>query len=226
MNSTTVSSAQICPSILAADLLKLQAQVQQAERGGAARFQVDVMDGVFVPNISFGMPLVAAMRRATDRLLEAHLMIVQPDRYLEAFAQAGADLIIVHQEAATHLDRSIQHIQQLGKKAGVALCPATSVHVLDDIIDQLDLVLIMTVNPGFGGQKFIGYTLRKIEQVRELLDARNPQCEIEIDGGVDLLTIHAAYQAGARVFVAGTSVFGYPAGPEAGVQSLIAAAQG
>ncbi len=222
-----MSTAQICPSILAADFLKLQEQVQAAERGGAARFQVDVMDGVFVPNISFGMPLVAAMRRATTTLLEAHLMIVQPDRYLEEFARAGADLIIVHQEAAAYgLDRSIQHIKQLGKKAGVALCPATPVHVLDEIIEDLDLVLVMTVNPGFGGQKFIGYTLRKIRQMRELLDARHPQCEIEIDGGVDQQTIRAAYEAGARIFVAGTSVFGYAGGPEAGVQSLIKAAQG
>jgi ribulose-phosphate 3-epimerase len=221
-----MSTAQICPSILAADFLKLQEQVQAAERGGAARFQVDVMDGVFVPNISFGMPLVAAMRRATTTLLEAHLMIVQPDRYLDEFAQAGADLIIVHQEAAAHLDRSIQHIKQLGKKAGVAICPATPVHVLDEIIGELDLVLVMTVNPGFGGQKFIGYTLRKIRQLREMWDARNPQCEIEIDGGVERQTIRAAYEAGARVFVAGTAVFGSAGGPEAGVQSLLKAAQG
>jgi ribulose-phosphate 3-epimerase len=221
-----MSTAQICPSILAADLLKLQEQVQAAERGGAARFQVDVMDGVFVPNISFGIPLVAAMRRATTTLLEAHLMIVQPDRYLDEFAQAGADLIIVHQEAAVHLDRSIQHLKQLGKRAGVAICPATPVHVLDEIIDELDLVLVMTVNPGFGGQKFIGYMLRKIQQLREILDVRNSQCEIEIDGGVERNTIRAAYEAGARVFVVGTSVFKYPDGPEAGVQSLIKAAQG
>ena len=154
--NTSPSTAQICPSILAADFLKLQEQVQAAERGGAARFQVDVMDGVFVPNISFGFPLVKAMRRATTTLLEAHLMIVQPERYLDEFAQAGADLIIVHQEAAVHLDRSIQHIKQLGKRAGVAICPATPVHVLDEIIDELDLVLVMTVNPGFGGQEFIG----------------------------------------------------------------------
>jgi len=132
----------------------------------------------------------------------------------------------VHQEAATHLDRSLQHIKQLGKKAGVALCPATPIHVLEEIIEELDLVLIMTVNPGFGGQKFIEYTLRKIRQLREVLDVRNPQCEIEIDGGVDQQTIRVAYEAGARVFVAGTSVFGYAGGPEAGVQSLIEAALG
>jgi ribulose-phosphate 3-epimerase len=221
---TNASAAQICPSILAADLLRLGEQVPAAERGGAQRFQVDVMDGVFVSNISFGVPIVAAMRRATTCLLEAHLMIVQPDRYVDEFAQAGADLIIVHQEAALHLDRAIQHIKQLGKKAGVALCPATPVHLLDEIVDQVDLVLIMTVNPGFGGQKFIGHTLRKIRQLREVLDERHPQCDIEVDGGIDASTIRAAYDAGARVFVAGTAVFGHTDGPEAGVRSLLSAA--
>ncbi len=218
-------TVKIAPSILAADFLKLQEQVQAAERGGADRFQVDVMDGVFVPNISFGFPLVAAMRRATKLLLEAHLMIVQPDRYLDEFAQAGADSIIVHQEAVVHLDRSVQHIKQLGKKAGVAICPATPAHVLDEIIEEVDLVLVMTVNPGFGGQHFIDYTLRKIRQVRQMLDARNPDCDLEVDGGIELHTIRAAYAAAARVFVAGTAVFGYSGGPGAGVQSLMKAAQ-
>jgi ribulose-phosphate 3-epimerase len=221
-----MSTARIAPSILAADFLRLQEQVQTAERGGADRFQVDVMDGMFVPNISFGFPLVSAMRRATNLLLEAHLMIVQPDRYLEEFVQAGADLIIVHQEATVHLDRTIQHIKHLGKKAGVALCPATPVHTLNEIIEELDLLLIMTVNPGFGGQEFIPYTLRKIKQAREVLDARNPQCLIEVDGGIELHTIRAAYEAGAGVFVAGTAVFDGADGPEAGVQSLIRAALG
>lgn len=204
----------------------LREQVQAAERGGAARFQVDVMDGVFVPNISFGFPLVEAMRRATTGLLEAHLMIVQPDHYLDEFAQAGADLIIVHQEAVVHLDRTIQRIKQLGRKAGVALCPATPVSVLNEIVEELDLVLVMTVNPGFGGQVFIEYTLRKIRQVREMLNARHPQCEVEVDGGIELHTIRAAYEAGAGVFVAGTAVFHHAAGPGAGVQGLIKAAQG
>ncbi len=217
---------QICPSILAADFLKLLDQVQAAERGGAARFQLDVMDGVFVPNISFGFPLVEAMRRATTQLLEAHLMIVQPDRYLERFAQAGADLIIVHQEAVTHLDRAIQQIKQLGKKAGVALNPATPVQNLENVMEELDLVLIMTVNPGFGGQEFIGYTLKKIRAARELLDARNPHCDLEVDGGIELHTIRAAYEAGANVFVAGTAVFEAAEGPQAGVKNLIQAAQG
>jgi ribulose-phosphate 3-epimerase len=216
-------TVKIAPSILAADLLHLGDQVAAAEQGGADRFQVDVMDGVFVPNISFGQPLVAAMRRATQLLLEAHLMIVQPERYVEDFAQAGADLIIVHQEAAVHLDRTVQHIKQLGKKAGVALNPATPASTLDQIIEQVDLILVMTVNPGFGGQTFIPHTLRKIKQVQQMLNERNPTCEIEIDGGVEADTIGAAYAAGARVFVAGTSVFKHPAGPAAGVRALIRA---
>ena len=214
-------TAKIAPSILAADLLHLGDQVAAAEQGGADRFQVDVMDGVYVPNISFGLPVVAALRRATKRLVEAHLMIVQPERYVEGFAQAGADLIIVHQEAAVHLDRVLQHIKQLGKKAGVALNPATPATVLDQIVEQVDLVLVMTVNPGFGGQTFIPYTLRKIRQVQQLLSERNPACEIEIDGGVEVETIGAAYEAGARVFVAGTLVFKHPAGLTAGVGALI-----
>lgn len=221
-----MSGVEICPSILAADMLQLREQVQAAERGGAPRFQVDVMDGQFVPNISFGMPLVEAMRRATGTLLEAHLMIVQPDQYVEAFAKAGADLIIVHQEAVVHLDRTVQRIRQLGKKAGVALCPSTPVSTLSEIIELLDMVLVMTVNPGFGGQAFIPYTLRKVREVREILDVRNPACEIEVDGGIDLNTIRPAHEAGATVFVAGTSVFGAPGGPEAGVRELIQAARG
>jgi ribulose-phosphate 3-epimerase len=220
-----MSTIRISPSILAADVLQLREQVQAAE-GGADRFQVDVMDGMFVPNISFGFPLVEAMRRATTLLLEAHLMIVQPERYLDEFAQAGADVIIVQQEATVHLDRSIHYIKQLGKKAGVAICPATPVHMLEDVIEDLDLVLVMTVNPGFGGQKFIPYTLRKIRQVREMLDARNPSCDLEVDGGIEVHTIQSAYKAGANVFVAGTAVFHHAGGPEAGVQSLIKAAQG
>jgi ribulose-phosphate 3-epimerase len=213
-------TAKIAPSILAADLLNLGAQVAAAEQGGADRFQIDVMDGVFVPNISFGQPLVAAMRRATKLLLEAHLMIVQPEHYVEDFAKAGADLIIVHQEAAVHLDRTVQHIKQLGKKAGVALNPATPASTLDQIIEQLDLVLVMTVNPGYGGQTFIPHTLRKIAQVRQMIAERNPACEIEIDGGVEVDTIGAADEAGARVFVAGTAVFKHPAGAAAGVKAL------
>lgn len=216
---------KIAPSILSADLLQLQTQVQAAERGGADRFQIDVMDGVYVPNITFGAPMIAAMRRATTKPLEAHLMIVHPDHYLDEFARAGADLIIVHQETTRHLDKSIQHIKQLGKKAGVALNPATPEGALEYVLEALDLVLIMTVNPGFGGQKFIAYTLEKIRRVRAMLDARNPGCDLEVDGGIELATIRAAHQAGANVFVAGTSVFGCADGPQAGVQGLLQAAQ-
>ena len=217
-------TVKISPSILAADLLHLGDQIAAAEQGGADRFQVDVMDGVYVPNLSFGLPMVSAVRRATKLLLETHLMIVQPERYIEDFARAGADVIIVHQEAAVHLDRIVQQINQLGKKAGVALNPATPVTTLDQIIEQLDLVLVMTVNPGFGGQTFIPHTLRKIQQMRQMLNERNPTCDLEIDGGVEVDTIGAAYEAGARVFVTGTAVFKHPAGPAAGVRALIDAA--
>ena len=218
-----MSEARIAPSILAADFLRLGEQIQAAERGGANRIHMDVMDGSFVPNISIGLPVLAAVRRATSLPIETHLMILQPERYLEAFAQAGADTIIIHQEAVTHLDRSIQHLHQLGKRAGVTINPATPVSVLDEIIELVDLVLIMTVNPGFGGQVFIEYTLRKIQQLRAALDARNPACDLEVDGGIEVPTIRAAYTAGARVFVAGTAVFKHPAGPEQGVKSLLAA---
>ncbi|MER2600148.1 MAG: ribulose-phosphate 3-epimerase [Caldilineales bacterium] len=215
----------IAPSILAADFLHLADDVQAAERGGAQRFQLDVMDGVFVPNISFGLPLLEAMRRASSTLLEAHLMIVQPERYVEQFAAAGADLIIIHQEAVTHLDRAIHQIKQTGKRAGVAICPATPIQVLDEVIELLDMALVMTVNPGFGGQRFIPYTLEKIRRLRAVLDARNPACELEVDGGIDLHTIGAAYAAGARVFVAGSAVFGYAGGAAAALPALVAAAQ-
>lgn len=216
--------AEICPSILAADLLRLRELVEAAERGGARRFHVDVMDGVFVPNLSFGAAMVEAVRRSTSALVEAHLMIVEPDRYLDEFARAGADLITVHQEAGPHLDRTIERIKGLGKKAGVVICPATPVDVLEHVIESVDLVLLMTVNPGFGGQKFIDYTLGKISRVRQLLEARNPGCDLEIDGGIDLHTIRRAREAGAGVFVAGTAVFGDAAGPAASIRKLLDAA--
>ena len=212
---------KIAPSILAADFLRLGEEIAAAEAGGADRIQLDVMDGMFVPNISFGIPITKAARRATSLMLEAHLMIVQPERYLADFAAAGADLIIVHQEASPHLDRTLQVIKELGKKAGVAINPATPVDTLSEVIELLDLALVMTVNPGFGGQRFIGSTLRKISRLRTILDERNPACEIEVDGGIDQSTIRAAYDAGATVFVAGTAVFGHPDGAAEGVRSLL-----
>jgi ribulose-phosphate 3-epimerase len=194
--------------------------------GGADRIQLDVMDGVFVPNISFGLPVAAAVRRATALPLEAHLMIVQPERYLEAFARAGATSVIVHEEACVHLDRTLHQVKELGLAAGVALNPATPLATLEEVIPLLDVVLVMTVNPGFGGQRFIPASLDKIARARALLDARNPRCELEVDGGVDAGTIGPAFAAGARVFVAGTAVFGHPDGPAAGVRALAAAARG
>jgi ribulose-phosphate 3-epimerase len=182
------------------------------------------MDGQFVPNISLGLPIVKSMRRGTRLPLEAHLMIDQPERYVEAFVQAGADILIVNQENSPHLDRTIQLIKGLGKKVGVALNPSTPACTLDEVLGELDLVLVMTVNPGFGGQEFIGYTLRKIRQVREMLDLRNSGCELEVDGGIEPKTVPLVVEAGAGVLVAGTAVFGHSRGPAAGIQSLIEAA--
>ncbi|MCB0250905.1 MAG: ribulose-phosphate 3-epimerase [Anaerolineae bacterium] len=216
-----MKQGKIAPSILAADFLRLGEEIAAAEAGGADRIQLDVMDGVFVPNISFGIPIVQATRRATTLPLEAHLMIVQPERYLADFANAGADTIIVHQEVSPHLDRTLHAIKELGKKAGVAINPSTPVAMLNEVIELLDLALVMTVNPGFGGQRFIPGTLHKIRQLRQILDERNPACEIEVDGGIDEATIRAAYDAGATVFVAGTAVFGHPEGAAEGVRGLL-----
>jgi ribulose-phosphate 3-epimerase len=214
---------KIAPSILAADLLRLGEQIEAVERAGADRIHIDIMDGQFVPNISLGVPVVEAIRRATSIPLETHLMIQQPERYIETFVRAGADHVIVHQEASPHLNRTVQSIKRLGKKAGVALNPSTPAVMLEEVLDDLDLVLIMTVNPGFGGQHFIDQTLRKIGQVRVQLDARNRACELGVDGGIDIETVPKVVEAGARVLVAGTSIFARPGGPEAGLKSLLRA---
>lgn len=217
---------KIAPSILAADFLRLGEEIKAAEQGGPDRIHIDIMDGRFVPNISLGIPLVRAVRRGTSLPLETHLMIEDPERYLEPFSEAGADIIIVHQENSVHLDRTIQVIKDLGRKAGVALNPSTPVDTLEEILEELNLVLVMTVNPGFGGQHFIEYTLNKIRKMRKLLDSRNPGCELEVDGGIEPENASRAVEAGAEILVAGTAVFGHKGGAEAGVRALMEAVRG
>lgn len=216
---------QIAPSILASDFLDLGEAVRSVDRVGVPRLQIDVMDGRFVPNISVGLPVVAAVRSATDMLLEAHLMIVEPERYVETFAEAGADLIIVHVEVSPHLYRTLEQIKGCGKRAGVALNPGTPWMAIEEVLGLADLVLVMTVNPGFGGQDFIAAMLPKIHRVREEVDQRGLSTEIEVDGGINEETAPLVVQAGARVLVAGTSVYGAPQGVERAVQDLLVAAR-
>jgi ribulose-phosphate 3-epimerase len=199
---------KIAPSILSADFSILGAEVRAIEEGGADYVHIDVMDGHFVPNITIGPLVVEAVRKITRLPLDVHLMIENPDAYVPAFADAGADIIVVHAEASTHLHRTIQLIRSFGKKAGVALNPATTLQLLEYVIDDLDLVLLMTVNPGFGGQTFIETCIPKIQQLRGMLDKRGLETELEVDGGVKTDNIERISHAGADVFVAGSAVFG------------------
>lgn len=199
---------KIAPSILSADFSRLGEEIRAVEAAGADYIHVDVMDGHFVPNITIGPLVVAAARKITNLPLDVHLMIENPDRYIADFAAAGADIIVVHAEASIHLHRSIQLIKSLGKKAGVSLNPATPLNYLEYVLADLDLVLLMTVNPGFGGQSFIEEAIPKIRALRAMLDKRGLEAELEVDGGVKIDNIARISHAGADVFVAGSAVFG------------------
>jgi ribulose-phosphate 3-epimerase len=214
---------KFAPSILAADFWRLGEQVKAAEEAGANRFHIDVMDGRFVPNISLGIPIVEAMQLGTSLPLEMHLMIQEPERYVESFIRAGADIVIVHQEATTHLHRTVELIKNRERKAGLGLNPSTPTGTIEDILADIDLLLIMTVNPGFGGQRFISSMLPKIRRARQLLQQVNVPCELEVDGGVDAQTAPLAVNAGADVLVAGTAIFADNDGPKAGLLRLMQA---
>jgi len=199
---------QIAPSILSADFSRLGEEIQAVAEAGADVIHVDVMDGHFVPNITIGPLVVKAARKVTDKPLDVHLMISDADKYLEEFAAAGADWITVHVEACTHLQRTLSQIKKLGKRAGVVLNPATSLATLDYVLEEIDLVMLMSVNPGFGGQSFIESTLRKIESLRNRIEKNGLSTDIEIDGGISPQTIARVAGAGANIFVAGSAVYG------------------
>ena len=197
----------LSPSMLASDYSRLGEEIRTIDGAGTPYIHVDIMDGTFVPSINFGMPVVRAFRKMTDKILDVHLMVEEPDRYVAEFADCGADIITVHAEACTHLHRTLQHIRSLGKKAGVALNPATPLSVLDYVLDEADMILLMSVNPGFGGQPYIPAVTGKIRDLREKLTAAGKDTDIEVDGGINLKNLSEILDAGANVIVAGSSVF-------------------
>src|SRR6202051_1299734 len=218
-----LDAVRIAPSLLAADFGHLAKAAHDLEHSGAERIHIDVMDGVFVPNFTFGTDTVRVLRRETSLPLELHLMIVDPDKHLATFASAGADGITVHYEACPHLHRTLSAIRALDCRAGAAINPSTPALVLDDVLESCDLALVMTIDPGYGGQRLIPRTLHKVEQVRREIERQGLETEVEVDGGVDTENARACVDAGADVLVAGTAVFKHAGGPEAGVAALTAA---
>lgn len=214
----------LAPSLLAADFGHLADAVAALEGSGTERLHVDVMDGVFVPNYTFGTDTVRALKKVTDLPLELHLMVVEPERHFETFAEAGADAITIHYEVSPHLHRSLTAIRKLELRAGAAINPSTPASNLFDILEECDLALVMTINPGFGGQKLIPRTLGKVRQVRDEIDRQGLDTEVEVDGGVDAGNAKACVEAGANVLVAGTAVFGHDGGPAAGGRAVLEAA--
>jgi len=220
MSKSSIAAVKILPSILSADFRCLGQQVEEVEQAGADAIHVDVMDGRYVPNITIGPLVVEAVRQSTTLPLDVHLMIVEPEKYLEDFAHAGADTILVHQETCPHLHRTIQQIKHLGKRAGVVLNPSTPITTLEEILGELDQVLLMSVNPGFGGQSFIEASVDKARRLRGLLDERGVHAELEIDGGIDLQTAPQVVGAGVTMLVAGTAIIRAPGGAAEGVRRL------
>lgn len=212
-------SVIVSPSLLSADFLHLSKDIEMVNRSQADWFHLDIMDGVFVPNISYGLPVVSQIKQMATKPLDVHLMIVQPERYVEAFHKAGADILTVHYEACTHLHRTIQQIKAQGMKAGVSLNPHTPVSLLEDVIEDIDVVLLMSVNPGFGGQTFIEQTINKVDKLKKLIMESNSHTLIEIDGGVNFETGKRLVNAGADALVAGSFVFNSP-DPEANIKGL------
>lgn len=210
MRSGNHTVAKMAPSILSADFARIVEEIHAVEKGGASYIHIDVMDGRFVPNLTWGPKVVGDLRKHSKLVFDCHLMIVEPERYVDAFRNAGADIITFHLEATPHAQRLLTHIRSIGAKAGISLCPQTPVAMLEDLIGEVDLILIMSVNPGFGGQKFIPHALEKIAQAKALIRRAGVPCEVEVDGGITLQNARSAIEAGADVLVAGSAIFDTP----------------